>query len=83
MAGLALTADQVAAELGYFHRDESPYGELIRSMYREGDFPAPIDPSLGVSRWRWSRVIVEQYAAGEWRLAPRALHLAGQTAVGQ
>lgn len=66
MSGMALTADQVAAELEYFHRDGTPNGDVVRSMYRSGEFPAPIDPVQPVQRWRWARVRVEQYVAGEW-----------------
>lgn len=69
MAGLAMTADQVAAELEYFHRDGSPNGDVVRRMYRDGEFPAPIDSTQPVQRWRWARARVEQYVAGEWQTA--------------
>lgn len=63
---LAMTADQVAAELEYFHRDGTPNGDVVRKLYRDGQFPAPIDPLQPVQRWRWARTIVEQYVTGEW-----------------
>ena len=69
MPGLAMTADQVAAELEYFHRDGTPNGDVIRRLYRDGEFPAPIDPEQPVQRWRWARARVEQYVTGEWRTA--------------
>lgn len=73
MSGLAMTADQVAEELEYAHRDGTPNGDVIRHLYREGDFPAPIDPAQPVNRWRWSRARVEQYVAGTWRHPGRKL----------
>jgi hypothetical protein len=66
MSSLALTADGVAAELEYVKQSGDPNGELIRQLYREGDFPPPIDPDQPVIRWRWSRAVVERYVAGEW-----------------
>jgi hypothetical protein len=72
MSSLVLTVDQVAAELEYFHRPAegqergAPNSDLVREMYREGDFPPPIDPAQPVTRWRWSRTVVERYVAGEW-----------------
>lgn len=63
---LTLTADQAAAELGWQHRDGRPYGDLVRALFRSGRFPPPIDPSLSVRRWRWSRRDVTAYGHGEW-----------------
>lgn len=77
MAVLAMTADQVAEELEYRRTDGTGNGDLIRELYRNGDFPAPIDPDQPAIRWRWSRVRVEQYVAGEWRDRPRPAVLFG------
>jgi hypothetical protein len=66
---LALTAEQVAEALGYLHRRGGGNATLIRSMYREGAFPSPIDPGQPVIRWRWSRAVVEGYVAGDWSRA--------------
>lgn len=66
MSGLVMTADQVAAELEYLRPGGTGRGDTIREMYREGDFPPPIDPDQPVVRWRWSRAVVERYVAGEW-----------------
>lgn len=71
MAGLAMTADQVAEELEYRRTDDTGNGDLIRELFRSDRFPAPIDPDQPAIRWRWSRVRVEQYVAGEWRDLPR------------
>jgi predicted DNA-binding transcriptional regulator AlpA len=52
---LTLDAREVADLVGY----RGP--ETIRTLYRTGKFPPPIDPSLTVHWWRWSRRRVEQY----------------------
>ena len=67
MAALALQADHVAELLEYKRPDGTGNGDLIRELYRNGDFPAPIDPEQPPIRWRWSRSRVEQYVAGTWR----------------
>lgn len=74
MSDLVLSADQVAAELEYRHRDGSGNGEVIRSMYRAGDFPPPIDHRQPAVRWRWSRAVVERYVLGEWPWSVVRLH---------
>jgi hypothetical protein len=64
---LTLSADAAADLLGILHRDGRPYGAEIRTLYRSGRFPAPIDAELPVRRWRWSRRDVLAYGNGEWR----------------
>lgn len=74
MSSLAMTADQVAIELEYFHRDGTPNGDLIRQLFRDETFPAPIDPEQPVVRWRWARPVVERYVLGG--TAPESVSLA-------
>jgi hypothetical protein len=70
---LVLTAAEVAAELGYVHRGSGkPDAAKVRYLVREFRFPAPIDAELPVVDWRWSRRLVESYAAGELEFAPRS-----------
>ena len=59
----ALTAAQVGRLLSY-------RPERVRSMYRAGQFPAPIDPTLAPVSWRWSPFVVEAYIDGD----PTASH---------
>lgn len=69
MEPLTLDANGVAALLGYTHRNGHPNGDTIRHLYRAGRFPPPIDSTLGVRRWRWSRRDVEQYIETGWAAA--------------
>lgn len=57
MHSTALTA----AEVGKILRYPAP---RIRAMYRAGNFPAPIDPDLPVSAWRWSPRVIDVYVNG-------------------
>ncbi len=75
MEALALTADQVAELMQYLHRDGTGNAELIRSMYRAGEFLGPIDSSQPVTRWRWYRPTVEMYMSGRWNVVARAMRL--------
>jgi predicted DNA-binding transcriptional regulator AlpA len=59
---LTLTSDDVATALGYSR-------VVVRRLARDGKIPPPIDPTLSVAWWRWSRAEVEAYAAGQWRSA--------------
>jgi hypothetical protein len=59
VTAITLTADETARVVGY--RD----GHQIRSMYRNGRFPAPIDPGLPVRLWRWSRRQIVRYVDQE------------------
>lgn len=68
---LTLSAREAAEELGWLSRDGNGLSERIYALYRAGRFPPPIDPELPPRSWRWSRRVVEQYAAGEYEL-PRA-----------
>lgn len=54
-----LTVDQVGALVGYPTR-------RIRALYRDGKFPAPIDPTLHPISWRWSPDAIHAYANGTW-----------------
>jgi hypothetical protein len=33
----------------------------IRSLYRRGEFPPPINPQMNPRMWRWSRTRIERY----------------------
>lgn len=57
---VALTAEEVGRALKY----KNP-AVRIRSMYRAGNFPAPIDPALPVTSWRWSPRVIEAYIDGQ------------------
>jgi hypothetical protein len=59
-APLTLTAAEVADLLGSAYT-----AEKVRRLYRAGNFPAPIDPTLHARSWSWSRRVVEGYAEGE------------------
>lgn len=63
---LTLTAAATAEELGFLRRDGSGNADLLRALYRQGRFPAPIDPQLDTRLWRWSRRVVERYVEGDW-----------------
>jgi hypothetical protein len=39
--------------------DFSP--SYIRSLYRRGEFPPPINPQMVPRMWRWSRTRIERY----------------------
>jgi hypothetical protein len=66
----ALTAAQVAERCGYLDDKGAPKGRTIRQLFRDGRFPAPIDPELPVRLWRWSSIAVGAYLAGsDWRAA--------------
>lgn len=66
MDSLTLMCGEVASALGYNRRDGSPNRVLVRRLAREGKIPPPIDSTLTVGWWRWSRAEIEAYAAGEW-----------------
>ncbi len=55
-----LTVDQVGHVVGYPAR-------RIRDLYRAGQFPAPIDPTLHAVSWRWSPAAIDAYVSGEWQ----------------
>lgn len=61
-----LTAADVARALQYLSRNGQPNGGTVRALYRAGSMPGPIDPSLPVRQWRWSRAVIDAYVAGEW-----------------
>jgi hypothetical protein len=66
---LTVTAAGAATLLGWWTRRDGevvPNGERVRSLYRSGKFPAPVDPTLGARSWFWSRRVVELYADGTW-----------------
>lgn len=73
----ALDAAEVARRCGYVSKvredangDPLPLPKVVRALYRAGAFPAPIDPTLSVRRWRWSSLVVDDYRAGrDWRAA--------------
>lgn len=67
MEALTLMCGEVALALGYRLRDGSPNRKAIRTLAREGKIPPPIDDTLALAWWRWSRVEIESYAAGEWK----------------
>jgi hypothetical protein len=52
----ALTAHQVGVAMA--SRGKGDLGRGVRRMYRDGKFPAPIDPSLPAASWRWSPVVI-------------------------
>ena len=54
----ALTASEVGKLLRY-------PAARVRSMYRAGTFPAPIDPTLSAVQWRWSPRVVADYIDGQ------------------
>lgn len=66
MSDLVLSAAQVGELLEYRKPNGAGNGETIRDLYRNGNFPPPIDKDQPAVRWRWSRVVVERYVAGEW-----------------
>ncbi len=66
MSGPTMTAVEVAAMLGYRHRDGRPNSEVVRKLARAGHIPPPIDAALSVVWWRWSRGDVAAYVAGQW-----------------
>ena len=57
-----MTAALTAADVGKLLRYPAP---RIRAMYRAGTFPAPIDPDLTPTQWRWSPRIVADYIDGQ------------------
>lgn len=62
-ATLTVDADGAAALLGgAFVGRNGPKGDLVRRLYRDGRFPAPIDETLGPRLWSWSRAAIERYA---------------------
>ena len=67
----ALDAAEVARRCGYVSKKTGePFPKVIRALYRDGRFPAPIDPTLGTRLWRWSSLVVDDYRAGrDWRAA--------------
>lgn len=65
---LVLTAREVAAALGYTRRDGHPDVAKVRNLARERRLPAPIDDGLPVVDWRWSRRMIERYAAGDFEV---------------
>lgn len=62
MTALTMTCGEVAEALGYLHRDGRPNRQLVRRLARDGVIPQPIDMSITVAWWRWSRAEVEGYA---------------------
>lgn len=66
---LTLHCGQVATALGYFTKGGEPNRVVIRRLAREGRIPPPIDDTLTVAHWRWSRAEIEAYVAGTWRAA--------------
>jgi hypothetical protein len=54
----ALTAAEVGKLLRY-------PAARVRAMYRAGNFPAPIDPTLAAVQWRWSPRVVQSYIDGQ------------------
>lgn len=36
----------------------------VRMLYRNGSFPAPIDPDLNARLWRWSVRVIRDYVEG-------------------
>jgi len=69
---LTLSGRETAELLGWRGRVSGVgTAEYVYALYRAGRFPPPIDPELPSRSWRWSRRVVEQYAAGEYDL-PRA-----------
>lgn len=61
-----MDVDEVGEALGYVRRgDRRPDRDKVRRLVREGRLPGPIDDELPVVDWRWSRRMVERYAAGE------------------
>jgi hypothetical protein len=64
---LVMTAAEVAEELGYVHRvSGKPDAAKVRRLVREHRLPAPLDAELPVVDWRWSRPMIERYAAGQF-----------------
>lgn len=57
---------EVAEALSYFKRDGQPNREVVRKLARDGRIPPPIDDTLTVAHWRWSRTEIEAYVAGQW-----------------
>ena len=57
-----MTQALTAAEVGKLLRYPAA---RVRAMYRAGNFPAPIDPTLGAAAWRWSPRIIDEYINGE------------------
>ena len=55
---ITATADELAEMLRY------KSGAVIRMLYRNGSFPAPIDPELSPRLWRWSVRVVAEYVEG-------------------
>jgi predicted DNA-binding transcriptional regulator AlpA len=56
---LTLTSDDVATALGYSR-------VVVRRLARDGKIPPPIDSTLSVAWWRWSRAEIEAYASGHY-----------------
>lgn len=61
--------------------DYSP--STFRRMVAAGDLPGPIDPTLSPKLRRWSRPLLERYAAGQDRAAAFDAHPAGLRVVGE
>jgi predicted DNA-binding transcriptional regulator AlpA len=64
MLPLTLTADEIREVRDSDGRavrliDFSP--SYIRSLYRRGEFPPPINPQMNPRMWRWSRTRIERY----------------------
>ena len=56
---LAVDANGAAAICGFRS------GATIRMLYRNGSFPAPINPELNARLWRWSVRIIRDYVEGQ------------------
>lgn len=70
MLPLTLTSGEVAVALNYLRAGQyagQPNRHLVRQLARDGSIPPPIDMSLSVARWRWSRADIEAYVAGQWK----------------
>jgi hypothetical protein len=65
---LTMTAGQLAMAFAYVQRrDGKPDRKKVYRLVRAGILPGPIDARLDVIDWRWSRAVIERYAAGEWK----------------
>lgn len=67
MESLTLTTGEVAHALGYLSRDGRPNRAVVRRLARARKIPPPIDDTLALAWWRWSRAEIESYAAGQWK----------------
>lgn len=63
----ALDADDVAELLRMRQQHPRHRREAVRRLYRSGHLPAPIDPTLSASLWRWSPDAIASYIAGDWK----------------